>query len=308
MPTQSVKRGQRPPMNPAVKIGALVLGAIVVVAVLVLAARGLRSLDAVEQFIQRYPGTSEPPEFSDPGFPLWVRITHYLNFLFILLLMRSGMEKRAIGARKHPAYWTPNKRGGRKIPFLLWWHQFVDVLWVVNGLVYVVLLFSTGRWGRLVPTSWDVFPNAVSAGLQYVSLDWPLTESWAAYNSLQLLAYFVVVFIAAPLAIISGLRLSSFWPKDAPRLNKVVSAKVARGLHFPVVVVFIVFVVFHVFLVFTTGMRQNLNHMFAGTADTSWVGFWGFVISTVVAVGLTAAATTPVLRPIAATHGKVTTR
>lgn len=26
------------------------------------------------------------------GFPLWLRVTHYLNFLFIVLLIRSGIE------------------------------------------------------------------------------------------------------------------------------------------------------------------------------------------------------------------------
>ena len=64
-----------------------------------------------------------------------------------------------------------------------------------------MVLFVTGQWMRIVPTSWDVFPNAVSAALQYVSLDWPTENGWVNYNALQLLAYFTTVFIAAPLAI-----------------------------------------------------------------------------------------------------------
>ena len=28
--------------------------------------------------------------------------------------------------------------------------------WVLTGLVYVVLLFATGAWDRLVPTSWSM--------------------------------------------------------------------------------------------------------------------------------------------------------
>ena len=27
----------------------------------------------------------------------------------------------------------------------------------LNGLVYVALLFGTGQWRRILPTSWDVF-------------------------------------------------------------------------------------------------------------------------------------------------------
>ena len=74
--------------------------------------------------------------------------------------------------------------------------------------LFFVLLFVTGQWMRIVPTSWDVFPNALSAALQYVSLDWPTENGWVNYNSLQLLAYFVTVFIAAPLAIVTGMRMS----------------------------------------------------------------------------------------------------
>ena len=82
-----------------------------------------------------------------------------------------------------------------------WWHLGVDALWLLNGVVFYVLLFATGRWQRLVPTSWDVFPNALSVLIQYLSLNWPAEHGWVAYNGLQLIAYFVTVFIAAPLAL-----------------------------------------------------------------------------------------------------------
>ncbi|WP_421014458.1 FAD-binding protein, partial [Glutamicibacter creatinolyticus] len=45
---------------------------------------------------------------------------------------------------------------------------------------------------------WDVFPNALSSALQYASFDWPLENSWTNYNALQMITYFLVVFVAAP--------------------------------------------------------------------------------------------------------------
>ena len=57
------------------------------------------------------------------------------------------------------------------------------------GLIDCVLLFVTGQWMRVIPTSWEVFPNALSAALQYVSLDWPTENGWVNYNGLQQLAY-----------------------------------------------------------------------------------------------------------------------
>jgi len=66
------------------------------------------------------------------------------------------------------------------------------------------LLFVTPQWRRLVPTSWAVFPNALSVLIQYLSLRWPTENGWVAYNGLQLIAYFITVFIAAPAALITG--------------------------------------------------------------------------------------------------------
>jgi methionine sulfoxide reductase catalytic subunit len=43
------------------------------------------------------------------GFPLWIRLTHFFNFLFITLLIRSGIE--IIGA--HPKfYWRDDSLPG----------------------------------------------------------------------------------------------------------------------------------------------------------------------------------------------------
>ncbi len=100
----------------------------------------------------------------------------------------------------------------KRLSLDLWMHLSVDALWVANGALYVVLLFVTGQWMRIIPTSWEFIPNTISAALQYVSMDWPTEDGWVNYNSLQVLAYFVTVFIAGPLAFITGLRMSPLWP------------------------------------------------------------------------------------------------
>ena len=122
------------------------------------------------------------------------------------------------------------------------------MLWLLNGVVFYVLLFATGQWRRLVPTSWDVFPNALSVLIQYLSLDWPTENGWVAYNSLQLLAYFITVFIAAPLAFITGLGMSPALSTRFKRISRVLSIQTARSLHFLVLVWFLLFIVMHVTL------------------------------------------------------------
>ena len=38
-----------------------------------------------------------------------------------------------------------------------WWHFSVNLLWLINGVAFYVLLFSTDQWRRLVPMTWEVF-------------------------------------------------------------------------------------------------------------------------------------------------------
>jgi thiosulfate reductase cytochrome b subunit len=138
-------------------------------------------------------------------------------FLMVLII-RTGLTVRR--EKRPTVFWSPRSNPARKISLTLWFHQSLDILWLVNGVVFVVLLFATGQWMRIVPTSWEVFPNAITAALKYLSLDWPTEDGWVNYNSLQQLAYFTTVFVAAPLAALTGVRMSGIWPKNAKRLSQ----------------------------------------------------------------------------------------
>ena len=277
----------------------------VVGALVVLGSRALMNVEAVANFVDRYPGEYHPAIDVEEGFPAWARWTHYLNFFFMCLIVRSGLAVRH--QQKPPAVWEP-KKGGKKISIYLWMHTSLDILWMINGALFVIMLFVTDHWARIVPTSWEVFPNALSAALQYMTLNWPAENGWVNYNSLQQLTYFLVVFVAAPLAIISGIRMSEWWPKDAEKLNKMYPAPVARAIHYPTMLFFVLFVIGHVFLVFTTGMRKNLNHMFLGQDVAGWGGFGLFVLGLALAIGAVVAARPLVLAPIASRFGNVSAR
>ncbi|MCY7365508.1 MAG: cytochrome b/b6 domain-containing protein, partial [Frankiaceae bacterium] len=160
-----------------------------------------------------------------------------------------------------------------------WWHLGVNTLWLANGLLFYVLLFATGAWRRLVPTSWEAFPNALSVAVQYASLDWPVENGWIAYNSLQQFAYAGTVFVAAPLAVLTGLGMSPALSTRFKRISRLLSIQTARSLHFLVMIWFIVFIVSHVALVFTTGLLRNLNHDYAARDGAGWLGFWVFAAS-----------------------------
>ena len=287
-----------------------ILAVLLVMAVLVLLARWMRGMEPVEDFLAAYPGQTELPASAPVGLPAWLGWQHFLNAFFLLLIIRSGWLVRTTARPK--AYWTRHNKGllrttnpPTKMSLDLWLHLSLDALWVLNGIVFFIMLFATGQWMRIVPTSWEVFPNAASALLQYASLNWPLENGWVNYNSLQLLAYFLTVFAAAPLALLTGLRMSPLWPKNTPALNKAYPVEIARAVHVPVMIYFVLFIIVHVGLVLTTGALQNLNHMYGARDEHSWVGFWFFAGS----VGLMAlawfAARPMFLGPIASLTGKV---
>ncbi len=279
----------------------------------VFAVRWLLSTQWGTDFLADYPGEYHLPEGAPVGFPAWLGWQHFFNVFLMVLIIRSGLTIRT--EKRPTAFWTPRGNPKGKVSLTIWFHQSLDLLWIVNGLIFIVLLFVTGQWMRIVPTSWEVFPNAFSAALQYVSLDWPTENGWVNYNSLQQLAYFTTVFLAAPLAIATGFRMSGLWPKNAKGLSKAYPIEWARAVHFPVMLYFVAFIIVHVALVLATGALRNLNHMYAAQGSTdpnayadNWLGFWIFIASIVVIAAAWTAARPLVLAPIAKMFGTVSGR
>jgi sulfoxide reductase catalytic subunit YedY len=204
---------------------------------LIALAQSLRDLSGIQAFIKAYPGIAQSAPSVDTGFPWWLQLQHFLNMLFMMFIMRAGIQILADHPRlywnrdctpgtewfrfQHPVpkgrIWTakddavtlPSWLGipglRHTIGLARWWHFSMDLLWVLNGTAFYILLFMTNQWLRLVPVTWDVFPNALSTAIQYASLNFPVDHSWTRYNGLQKLSYFITVFIAAPVSITTGL-------------------------------------------------------------------------------------------------------
>jgi len=276
-------------------------------------AREMAQYQWFADFISQYLGTSD--DYVEPvntGFPWWLRWQHFFNLLFMMFIIRAGLQILADHPRLYlnagskpdsewlrlrgpvPAdrrdsddpemVWTakedsvalPKHLGipgfRHSVGLARWWHFAFDLLWLINGAVFYVLLFSTDEWKRLIPTSWDVFPNALSTALQYLSLNLPQNAGFSTYNALQLLAYFITVFIAAPLALVTGLLQA---PSIAGRFGTgagLLNRQVARTIHFGVLLWMVVFIALHTLMIFVTGFVGNVNHMTLGTDTDSWAG------------------------------------
>jgi sulfoxide reductase catalytic subunit YedY len=243
------------------------------------------------------------------GFPGWIRWTHFFNFLFLTLLIRSGFSI----LMDHPRlYWndhcTPGTEWMRFTPLkvptdLRWtgkddaryispliglpgykhtigmarsWH-FLNVYgFVLTGISFVVGLCTTDQWLRLVPTSPTIFVEAWATFVHYATFTLPPEPNgFYDYNALQQLAYFAPVFIMAPLSILTGMAMSPALVNRMPWFAKMFGGRQsARSIHFLLLVGFLAFLVVHVSLVVLTGFVRNMNHIVLGRDETSPLGLW----------------------------------
>lgn len=145
------------------------------------------------------------------------------------------------------------------------WHYWGVTGWLLTGGLYVVLLFGTGQWDRLVPTSWSIFPQAFDALVTYAQLQIPAA---AGYNALQQLAYFAVIFVLSPLMIVTGVLQAPAMRAHFPGWFSHIRQK-ARSVHFLGMLAFVVFIVGHVSLVVAHGLGEQMAKIMLGSADAS---------------------------------------
>lgn len=280
-------------------IGAILL-ALVGAAWIEVAVAGLPPIPLVPQIY--------PDNFSGPhGFPLWVRYCHFFNFLFVTMLIRSGLSILV----DHPRLYfndhcTPGSEWIRFTPLRvprdrLWtakddaryisplvgtpgyrhtigiaraWH-FINVHgFILTGVIFVGLLFGTEQWRRLVPTSSVVLGQAWDTWVHYATFHLPAEPNgFYGYNALQQIAYFTVVFVFGPLAILTGIAMSPAVVNRFPWYAGIFGGRqAARSIHFLTMVSFLAFLVVHVTLIAMTGFARNMNHIVLGTDDPRALG------------------------------------
>jgi methionine sulfoxide reductase catalytic subunit len=238
-------------------------------------------------------------EVSPKGFPGWIRLSHWVTFFFLMLIIRSGLSILADHAR---LYWnngcTPDSEWMRFTPVKVpddkvWtakedaryispvlglpgyrhtvgiarsWHFITVPFFLINGAVFIFLLFYTDQWKRLVPVSWKILPDSWNVFVHYATFHMPIEPNgFYQYNALQQISYFVVVFVLAPISMLSGMVMSPaienrfhFFPKMFGNRQG------ARSVHFLVMLAFVFFIIIHVAMITTTGLVRNMNHIVIG--------------------------------------------
>ena len=188
-----------------------------------------------------------------------VRLTHWLNAVFLLGMIASGLQiynaytHFGIRGRLLP---VPNPLDGRGVPEWarlggwlaggLNWHFFLAWPFVITGLVYLGFLAGSGEWRSLVFRPRDV-PAAIQMQLYYLRLrrEHP---AQGKHNALQKAAYTFIVLLGA-ISVLSGFAI--YKPIQLSWLTAAFGGyELARYWHFVAVWLFIGFTLLHVTLVF----------------------------------------------------------
>jgi thiosulfate reductase cytochrome b subunit len=195
----------------------------------------------------------EPRPLIHPG---WVRVTHWINAVAMLVMIGSGWRIFNASPLFDFAFPPALTLGGWLAGALLWHFAAMWVL-AVNGLVYLMLGFATGRFRRkLLP----ITPGAVLADAK-AALTFRLShEDISVYNAVQKLLYAGVI-VCAVVIVLSGVAI---WkPVQFQELTALFGGyDTARWVHFAMMSAIVSFLVVHVLLALL--VPKSLRAMVAG--------------------------------------------
>jgi len=200
--------------------------------------------------------TDTKPASRDAIHPLWLRLTHWINALAVLIMVTSGWRIYNASPLFDFRFADDLTLGGW-LAGAIQWHFAAMWLLAANGVVYLLLNVVSGRlWHKFLPLS----PRAIFADL-VAALHGRLSHADPRhYNSVQRAAYLFVV-LDILLLVLSGLVL---WKSvQFPLLRVLLGGyETARYLHFFAMAALVSFVAVH--LVMAALVPRTLLAMIRG--------------------------------------------
>ena len=185
--------------------------------------------------------TSNPPAPREAVIhPRWVRITHWINAIAIVVMIGSGWQIYN-ASPLFPFTFSRSITIGGWLAGALNWHFAAMWLLVINGIVYVALGILTGRFRRkLLP----IHPSEVVGDVKAAFTGRLSHADLSVYNAAQRLLYLGVI-LAGVVVTLSGLAI---WkPIQLQELTALFGGyDAARYVHFFAMAVIAGFIVIHV--------------------------------------------------------------
>jgi thiosulfate reductase cytochrome b subunit len=188
--------------------------------------------------------------------PLWVRVTHWINAIAIVLMIMSGWQIYNASPLFPFSFSTSITIGGW-LGGALQWHFAAMWLFAINGLVYVALGIVTGRFRRKL---FPIRPSELLATIRDALRLRLSHDDLSVYNAVQRLLYLGVIAAAFVVAL-SGL---SIWkPVQLQSLTALFGGyEAARYVHFFAMAAIVGFLAVHVVLALL--VPKSLRAIIAG--------------------------------------------
>src|SRR6202008_463458 len=174
--------------------------------------------------------------------PAWVRTVHWINAVAMILMIMSGWQIYNASPLFAFKFSSSITLGGWLGGALLW-HFAAMWLLMVNGLVYLVLGFATGRFRKkLLP----ITPGGVISDTRAALTGKLSHDDLTRYNYVQKMLYAGIIIVGV-LIVLSGL---SIWkPVQLQWLTALFGGyDAARYVHFFCLAAIVAFIVVHVVL------------------------------------------------------------
>lgn len=188
--------------------------------------------------------------------PLWVRITHWINAIAIIMMIGSGWQIYN-ASPLFPFVFPRSIALGGWLAGALLWHFAAMWLLFVSGAVYLVLGILTGRFHRKL---FPIRPGELVADTIAAFRGKLAHDDLAVYNAVQRLLYLGVI-VAGIVVVLSGL---SIWkPVQLQTLTALFGGyDTARYVHFFAMAAIVGFLVVHVVMAFV--VPKSLRAMITG--------------------------------------------
>ena len=200
--------------------------------------------------------TATAPDERPVIHPRWVRITHWINAVAIVVMVTSGW--RIYNASPLFPFAFPDQITiGGWLAGALDWHFAAMWVLVLNGLVYVGLGIASGRFRRkLLP----IRPGEVIADARAALAGRLAHDDLSVYNAVQKLLYLGVI-LAGVVIVLSGL---SIWkPIQFQELTALFGGyEAARHVHFFAMAAIVGFLIVH--FVMALLVPRSLRAMITG--------------------------------------------
>jgi thiosulfate reductase cytochrome b subunit len=211
---------------------------------------------------------------------LSTRIWHWLNAVCLVVLFMSGLNI----SNAHPQlYWgewgfDPRTAWLRLPEFPHWatipgyyslaearlWHLLAAWPFAIGFALFLAAALIGGHWRHFVLNRRELRWATIRADLvHHLKLDF--TAHDGPFNLLQKYLYILVLFVALPLMIFTGLSLSPAMDSAWPWLLEVFGGRQsARSLHFVLAWGLLVFLVLHILAVLLSSPLKQIRDMITG--------------------------------------------